>query len=128
VAYKDPVRQREYNKKWIAARRKAFFEDKVCIQCGTSEELELDHIDPAFKIDHRIWSWSQERRQAEIAKCQILCHKCHLVKSLANDIPAYINGFKHGTPSMYQVHKCRCDLCCKWQSDRMKRYRSAKPA
>lgn len=34
------------------------------------------------KVDHRIWSWSLERREIELLKCQVLCAACHLDKSL----------------------------------------------
>jgi hypothetical protein len=43
--------------------------------------LELDHVDPALKVSHRVWSWARERREAELAKCQVLCHDCHVAKT-----------------------------------------------
>lgn len=75
---------RKYQREWIARRRAEFFSDKSCLHCGTTERLELDHVDPESKVHHAIWSWSAVRREAEIAKCQILCHDCHLAKSKAN--------------------------------------------
>jgi len=69
--------KRAYQRKWIAARRVAFFQDKRCVQCGGTERLELDHIDPARKITHNIWSWSQPRRETELQKCRVLCEGCH---------------------------------------------------
>lgn len=79
--YKDPEQQREYQRNWMAARRNAFFHDKCCVQCGSTENLELDHIDRNEKEDHNVWSWSEERRQKELAKCQVLCYDCHLEKT-----------------------------------------------
>ena len=76
--------QREYQRKWVAKRRADFFADKECIRCGSHEDLELDHVDPSQKISHNIWSWSEHRRLTEIAKCQILCHDCHVTKSQEN--------------------------------------------
>jgi hypothetical protein len=73
--------QREYNRLWIARRREAFFRDKYCARCGSRKQLELDHIDPATKVTHNVWSWAQERRDVELAKCQVLCHDCHGFKS-----------------------------------------------
>ena len=32
----------------------------------------------AYKKDHKIWSWSKQRREAEIKKCVVLCRKCHV--------------------------------------------------
>lgn len=79
--------QREYQRLWVARRRAAFFSGKSCIQCGSTEGLELDHTDrttkdPVLKLGTRIWSWSEDKRAAEIAKCQILCHECHKIKSI----------------------------------------------
>jgi len=81
---KTKEEQREYQRQWIKQRRDAFFANKVCIQCGSTEKLELDHINNRLKVSHRIWSWSQIRREVEIAKCQILCHACHLGKTVTN--------------------------------------------
>lgn len=68
-------------RQWMAARRAEWFADKVCVDCGTADDLELDHVDPTQKVSHRIWSWSRERREAELAKCVARCHDCHLTKS-----------------------------------------------
>ncbi|MEM1416560.1 MAG: HNH endonuclease [Myxococcota bacterium] len=65
----------------MADRRARFFAGKSCVKCGSVERLELDHIDPAQKVTHSIWSWSQARREAEIAKCQVLCRRCHKRKT-----------------------------------------------
>lgn len=62
-----------------------FFEGKSCVQCGSTENLELDHIDRTTKIDHKIWSWTRVKREAEIAKCQVLCHDCHKEKTRAEN-------------------------------------------
>lgn len=60
------------------ARRKAeFFSDKSCKRCGTTNNLVLHHRNPNNKKDHRIWSWKLERRLEEIAKCDVVCDKCH---------------------------------------------------
>ncbi len=93
MPYKDPdtakAYQQEYQRHWIARRRGAFFADKVCVQCGSSERLELDHVDPATKVTSVIWSWSQQRRDVELAKCQVLCHACHVSKTKLNgDMPS----------------------------------------
>jgi hypothetical protein len=65
--------------------------DKCCVRCGSTEDLELDHIDPSTKHSESkntsglIWSWCTERREAELAKCQILCKSCHLTKTRENE-------------------------------------------
>lgn len=62
-------------------RREEYFRGKVCVTCQGSDNLELDHIDPEHKISHRIWSWTKAKREAELAKCQPMCHTCHKKKS-----------------------------------------------
>jgi 5-methylcytosine-specific restriction endonuclease McrA len=94
---------REYQAKWIAKRRADFLRDKSCEECGSREYLELHHIDPSRKTEHRIWSWSEKRRLAEIAKCAVLCRVCHHKKSMKD--------LKHGDITYYVERKCRCDLC-----------------
>lgn len=78
---KDKQARLEYQREWVAERRKRFFADKSCVECGSTDRLELDHIDRTTKISNRIWSWREDRRLAEISKCQILCHDCHKEKS-----------------------------------------------
>lgn len=81
MPYKNLEAKQEYQRQWIAKRRAEFFEGKVCVTCGSKDRLELDHIDRTTKVASSIWSWSQERRNEEIAKCQVLCHGCHLDKT-----------------------------------------------
>lgn len=81
MPYADKEKQREYQRQWMANRRAEFFTGKACVQCDSTDRLELDHIDRQVKVSHNIWSWSRERREAEIAKCQVLCHDCHREKT-----------------------------------------------
>jgi ribosome-binding protein aMBF1 (putative translation factor) len=65
----------------MKAARERFFKGKRCAQCKRTDRLELDHVDPSTKIHHVVWSWSEERRSKELAKCQVLCHDCHKRKT-----------------------------------------------
>jgi 5-methylcytosine-specific restriction endonuclease McrA len=80
----DIERKRKRQREWKAARRAKWFADKSCLVCGTTENLQLDHINPEDKIDHRIWSWKWERISAEVDKCQVLCETHHIEKSRKN--------------------------------------------
>ena len=105
---------KEYMRVWCAKNRAAYMAGKSCVQCGSTNSLEVDHVDPEQKVTHRIWSWSLQRRLAELAKCQILCTDCHKVKTRAQrPVP------EHGTVSRYSgIAKCRCDLCRKANAER----------
>lgn len=92
----DPELMREYKREWTAKRRAAWFRDKQCVRCGSVEKLELDHVDPALKVSHSIWSWSEVKRDAEILKCQVLCKACHLSKTAEGNEGRYFrNGESH---------------------------------
>lgn len=95
--------QREYQRRWMAERRAAYFADKCCVKCGSTDELHIHHRDPADKVSNHIWSWSEARRLAELAKCDVLCRDCHQEHHAAE-------RRRHGTVSRYRKG-CRCDLC-----------------
>lgn len=89
MPYKDPGRQRKYQRERNARiRREWLQENGPCAQCGNAENLNVDHVDPETKISHNVWSWSKSRREAELAKCQVLCQVCHFAKTgRENSIP-----------------------------------------
>ncbi len=92
MPYADKRQQRDYQREWIAKRRASYFEGKVCALCASPHPTVLDHIDPFQKVSHRIWSWSQERREAELAKCQPLCVDCHKEKTNHDGSRVYVAG------------------------------------
>ncbi len=117
---KDIVKKRKYARDWVSKRRTAFFKGKSCIECGESDikKLNLHHRNPKEKESHNIWSWSKERRDEEILKCDILCKKCH------TELHATLLR-KHGTRSRY-ADGCRCDACKAKMAECSKRWRDTK--
>jgi len=82
VPYSDPVLQRQYQNEWLKKRRRDWLaENGPCVDCGSWAELEVDHLDPAVKVTHRVWSWSSEKRKAELAKCVVRCEPCHSLRT-----------------------------------------------
>jgi hypothetical protein len=103
----DNARQR----RWITRRRQAWLAaNGPCAKCGSWENLEIDHIDPAQKTADvsLIWSRAESYRLAELAKCQVLCKPCHREKSIAE---GSLRPLTHGTRKRYEDGGCRCDLC-----------------
>lgn len=101
MGYRDPARQRAYQAQWIEARRQKGLEHLggACALCGSTENLEVDHIDPATKSPAlrslhtgTFWSWSWPRVLAELAKCRALCHDCHEAKSAGEHATGERNG------------------------------------
>jgi hypothetical protein len=52
-----------------------------CVICAGKEELELDHIDRRTKKFPISRPPSEKAFWEEIKKCQVLCKKCHRIKS-----------------------------------------------
>jgi hypothetical protein len=78
MGYLDPGTQRRFVRRWVAKRRADWLAvNGPCKRCGSTQKLELHHRDPAEKVSHRIWSWAPARRDAELAKCDVLCRWCH---------------------------------------------------
>lgn len=77
-------KKRAYQREWIANRRAKYLIGKSCVDCGTTENLEFDHIDPTTKWKHNFWSYREEIIQAELEKCVTRCKTHHLEKTLKN--------------------------------------------
>jgi hypothetical protein len=97
----------EFNKnKYHRVRAEAVaFLGGVCVFCGALEDLEFDHIDESDKSFNVSCRWSSNNFYEELSKCQLLCHECHLLKTLKN-LPV----IPHGTWGMVK-RKCKCEVC-----------------
>lgn len=81
-----------------------------CVRCGTTEDLEIDHIDPSTKsycVSHN-WNLTPAKMAVELAKCQLLCEFHHIEKTREDF--GYADARKtHGTISSYRY--CKCAEC-----------------
>lgn len=110
MPYKDPEKQRAYQRDHVRRRRAEFFAGKTCAWCSATDDLELHHRDPSQKEAHSIWTWAEPRRLAEIAKCIVLCGSCHKrAHSEARRVEAELRS-PHGTVRRYWLD-CRCEPC-----------------
>ena len=100
MPFKDKRKKREYQNTWMKARREAWMSaNGPCHQCGSWDQLQVDHIVEETKVDHRIWSWSRKRLDDELRKCQPLCRTCHEKKNGAYNASRYrgrpcVNGLE----------------------------------
>ena len=100
--YKRPENHSRIKSKHLTQyteRRKQIIEQLggVCShpECNCTEDLQLDHIDPLekeYNISERLSTWDIKKLQPEIDKCQLLCPKHHLEKTI-KDGKKY--GFKN---------------------------------
>lgn len=82
-----------------------------CVTCGQTEDLEFDHINPldkTYNVARILTGGSEQKVQAELQKCQLLCKKCH-------DEKTYAVGGDHKTVGHGQgvsgKRNCTCTPC-----------------
>lgn len=116
--------KREYQVAWLAKRRQDWIDSQggACRNCGSSDQLEIDHINPEEKeySPTALWSRNKSIRDRELAKCQILCHDCHKKKTRTQ---LFKEG--HGNRARYK-NGCRCVICKAGEAQRMREYRKRK--
>lgn len=56
-----------------------------CVDCGTVEDLNFDHVDRATKVENvtKLADGSKKAFWAEVRKCVLRCVPCHKAKSSA---------------------------------------------
>lgn len=114
----SPEKMKVYQKEWVRKRRQDWLKlNGPCRHCGSWDKLEIDHVDPKNKLCNPTFLWSRKQsvRDEELAKCQVLCSKCHAKKTYPPR--------KCGTSTQYGAG-CRCADCRKWRSDRHYRYKA----
>lgn len=98
MSYADPIKQKEYQRLWIAERKK-FLKTRLgnrCVDCGTNVDLEFDHVDQKskkFTVMQNITK-SLDVLIEEVDKCELRCKPCHLKRSKTQPRPG-IKGEKH---------------------------------
>jgi hypothetical protein len=108
MGYSTKEERKAWRLRTYAERRAAWFADKQCEFCGATEDLQLDHINPAeksYRNAHNVWLWGKKKREAELAKCRALCRSCHVERHYVHRRTA-----KHGTAAMHS-NGCRCRPC-----------------
>ena len=118
MPYKDKTKQSAYQVAWASRKRQEWLERNGPCRCGSNDRLEVDHVDLTKKISHRVWFWSQERRDNELNKCQVLCYACHLEKTFSQRPKA-----EHGGSTLYN-NGCRCYTCIEAHRIRVAEWRS----
>lgn len=94
MPYKDPKKNREYQKQWAKQRRKDNKEKAfvlvgdICAHCGLSDKrvLEFDHIIPIMRRTSGVDSSTELARDIASGKIdpktmQTLCANCHTIKT-----------------------------------------------
>lgn len=123
----SPEEQRDYQKMWMRKRRAEWVESKggKCEKCGSTEQLEIDHIDRSLKTIKAsvLWSRNETVRAKELENCQLLCNACHKEKTRLEKM----KDLKHGDYGMYKARGCRCQLCKDENARRVRLQRAGIP-
>ena len=103
---------REYHRRYYYKRRQKLIDilGDRCEWCGTSDNLQFDHVDPdlkEFDISENLTA-SNGRVRRELAKCQLLCRDCHMEKTRCEQLEI---GFRHATMYAWMKRRCPCELC-----------------
>jgi len=82
----NPAQRKEYRERMYRERRTAalIHLGAVCAECGGVDRLQFDHVNRDHKnanMDALFRDASQDRIDAEVALCQLLCISCHGRKS-----------------------------------------------
>jgi hypothetical protein len=110
---------REYMRKYSMKRR-----DKVikllggqCTKCGSTEDLQVHHVDPSTKEFTLASRWHRKwvEIEAELPKCILLCENCH------RDI--HRSKYPHGTPQKYWAG-CHCKPCTAANTKHSREYKA----
>lgn len=112
TAYMKAYQRRWYREVMKVRRETWFAENGPCVDCGSWDKLELDHVDPSTKENHAVWSWAESRRIAELAKCRPRCKPCHLKKTIAYmfEIDIWKSTRKNIVNGTSRCSKCYLDL------------------
>lgn len=99
---------REYMLKRYHRRRSDSIEKLggKCVVCGTTDNLEIDHIDRSTKTMDisGLWSCNIQRYETELKLCQLLCEAHHKEKtSRESSVP-------HGG-GVSGKRNCKCEPC-----------------
>lgn len=106
------------------ARRAKLLElrNNECEKCGSIEELQFDHIDPATKKFNLSGCYLDKKWETileELDKCQLLCVECHYTKSVTQDWERVVD---HGG-GLTGKRNCRCELCAPLKDAYNKKYK-----
>lgn len=100
---------RKYHRNYWRKRRKDIINylGGKCVECGGTNELEVDHIDRTTKSFNISYRCSLNQIKDELAKCQLLCKKHHKEKTAKEQS----TGATHGMMYAWMKLKCKCKLC-----------------
>lgn len=113
----------EYDRERYQAAKQQLIEmlGGKCTACGTTEDLQFDHVSRVMKKFAIMTRWNRGHGELaeELAKCQLLCKPCHLEKTKAE------LGNEHGGGKTGR-RNCSCEPCRARRRENNKEYRHSR--
>lgn len=113
---------RSYSRRRYAERSQMAIEllGGVCAECGSMDDLQVDHVDPSTKLFDVKQLLYKRRLDApevldELAKCQLLCRLCHEAKTGSE------RSVEHGG-GLSGKKNCACSPCRARKAEYMRAY------
>lgn len=118
---------RQYNINRYHKRRAEYVEalGGKCVDCGSVEELEFDHVDPSTKELNigSMLNYAKAKVDAEIKKCVLRCKGCHVRKTSDNgDNPTVEHG-----GGLTGKRNCYCLLCAPLKREYNRQWKKNRP-
>lgn len=79
MPYKNKDKQREFQRLHVAAKRREFFQDKKCVDCGSADGLSIPGM-RSRKIKALSFSYTAETLEAVARLEGVLCRTCMIPK------------------------------------------------
>lgn len=118
---------KEYHRKYNLARYHRIRSEAiaakggVCVDCGTTDSLEFDHVDASTKSFDvgKLLNVSKVAREAELSKCALRCKSCHILKTTRSGD----NGAVGHGGGLTGKRNCYCDLCAPLKAEYMRNWK-----
>ena len=112
---------REYMLRRYRRRREQGFSiiGRKCVDCGSTENLEFDHVDRGQKTHDvaKIFSYRNEVFLTEVRKCVPRCHACHKARTSEQ------MSVEHGG-GVSGRRACPCQLCKEKKREYMRAWKA----
>lgn len=130
MASKDRAAYNAYMRKYMLdryyrrlARAMVQLGGKCSVKGCKNKNLEIDHKNPVkkgFTITSRLAGVSEKKLQNELRKCQLLCVRHHIEKTV-HELGRVLARGTHGTLSAYRY--CKCSMCRLAHSEYSREYK-----
>lgn len=101
MGYLKNETREEYNSRYNKLMKQRYYDRRAkaiemlggkCVDCGTTEQLEFDHVDEnkkLFVVTQKLVSGAWDKLTEEINKCVLRCQSCHAYHTAFQKLKAF---------------------------------------